>query len=342
MFDKRFLRQVLDSIVEDKPTKNSRVLIIDSMNTFIRNFSSVNTLNPAGHHIGGLVGYLRSVGYAIKTFRPTRVILVFDGHGSTVNKKNLYPEYKGNRNISRITNWDIFDDKSEESEAMSNQMTRLIQYLKQLPVSLVSIDKIEADDSIGLIANHYAAEEDCKTVTIMSADKDFYQLISDKIQVYSPIKKKVYKVNDVLEEFNVHPNNFLIYKALLGDNSDNLPGVRGLGPKKIIKLFPLNEQQEYKLEDIYKISEDNAKKSPMYAGILETKNQLNINYQLMNIREPNISDNSKEDIINLLNEEINSLNVGGFMVLYESDGLVNSIPNTHAWLSENFGSLILR
>ena len=216
MFDKKFLLQVLDSIVEDKPTKNSRILIIDSMNTFIRNFSSVNTLNPAGHHIGGLVGYLRSIGYAIKTFRPTRVILVFDGHGSTVNKKNLYPEYKGNRSISRITNWDIFDDKNEESEAMSNQMTRLIQYLKQLPVSLVSIDKIEADDSIGLIANHYAAEEDCKTVTIMSADKDFYQLISDKIQVYSPIKKKVYKVNDVLEEFNVHPNNFLIYKALLG------------------------------------------------------------------------------------------------------------------------------
>ena len=62
----------------------------------------------------------------------------------------------------------------------------------------------------------------------------------------------------------------------------------------------------------------------------------------MNIRKPNISDDSKEDIINLLNEEINPLNVGGFMVLYESDGLVNSIPNTHGWLSENFGSLILR
>jgi DNA polymerase-1 len=342
MFDKKFLLQVLDSIVEDKPTKNSRILVIDSMNTFMRNFSSVNTLNPAGHHIGGLVGYLRSIGYAIKTFRPTRVILVFDGHGSTVNKKNLYPDYKGNRSISRITNWDIFDDKDDESEAMGNQMTRLIQYLKQLPVSLVSIDKIEADDSIGLIANYYAADKNCKTVTIMSADKDFYQLINDKVQVYSPIKKKVYKVNDVLEEFNVHPNNFLIYKALLGDNSDNLPGVRGLGPKKIVKLFSLEGADEYKLEDIYKISADNAKKSPMHTSILEAQHQLNINYQLMNIREPNISDDSKEDIINLLNEEITSLNVGGFMVLYESDGLVNSIPNTHGWLSENFGSLILR
>ena len=67
MFDKKFLRQVLDSIVEDRPTKNSRILIIDSMNTFIRNFSSINSLNPAGHHIGGLVGYLRSIGYVIKS-----------------------------------------------------------------------------------------------------------------------------------------------------------------------------------------------------------------------------------------------------------------------------------
>ena len=80
----------------------------------------------------------------------------------------------------------------------------------------------------------------------------------------------------------------------------------------------------------------------MYASILEAKNQLNINYQLMNIREPNISDDSKEDIIDILNEEITPLNVGGFMVLYESDGLNNSIPSTHSWLSDNFGSLILR
>ena len=150
MFDKKFLNQIISSLGE-KPTRNSRVLIVDSMNTFIRSFSTVNLMNPAGHHIGGLVGYLRSVGYAVKTFRPTRVILVFDGLGSTNNKKNLYPQYKANRNTSRVTNWDIFENKVDESEAMVGQMTRLIQYLKQLPVTLISIDKIEADDSIGYI-----------------------------------------------------------------------------------------------------------------------------------------------------------------------------------------------
>jgi DNA polymerase-1 len=342
MFDKKFLSQLISTLGDDKPTRNSRILVVDSMNTFMRNFSTVNALNPAGHHIGGLVGYLRSVGYAIKMFRPTRVILVFDGTGSTQNKKNLYPDYKGNRNITRIMNWDVFDDKEEESDAMSGQMSRLIHYLKQLPVSLISIDKIEADDSIGLIAKHYENDPTCNEVTIMSADKDFYQLISEKVQVYSPTKRKTYKVNDVLEEFNVHPNNFLIYKALLGDASDNLPGIRGLGPKKILKMFDLSGESELDLDDIYEISEDNVGTSNLHGGILESKQQLKINYQLMNIRTPNISDESKEDIINSLNEEITPLNIGGFVMLYEADGLRNSIGNTHSWLAETFGSLILR
>jgi 5'-3' exonuclease len=341
MFDKQFLNQIINSLGE-KPTRNSRILVVDSMNTFIRSFSTINYMNPAGHHVGGLVGYLRSVGYAIKTFRPTRVILVFDGLGSTNNKKNLYPQYKGNRAITRITNWDMFDDKVSESEAMVSQMTRLIQYLQQLPVTLISIDKIEADDSIGLIAQHFEKDNTCNEVTIMSADKDFYQLISKKVSVYSPTKKKTYKVQDVVNEFGIHPNNFLLYKTIMGDASDNLPGVRGLGPKKIVKLFPLDEEQEYDLDDLLAICEDNEADNSMYSKVIEYKPQLKVNYQLMNLREPNISDENKKDIIESLNEEITNLNIGSFMMLYEADGLQNSIGNTHSWLAETFGSLILK
>lgn len=342
MFDKQFLNQMLNALGNDKPTRNSRILVVDSMNTFIRSFSTINLMNPAGHHIGGLVGYLRSVGYAIRTFRPTRVVLVFDGLGSTHNKKNLYPNYKKNRNISRITNWDMFDNKVDESQAMVDQMSRLIQYLQQLPVTLVSIDKIEADDSIGLITDYFEKDPLCKEITIMSADKDFYQLISEKTSVYSPTKKKTYKTKDIIEEFGVHPNNFLIYKTLLGDASDNLPGIKGLGPKKIVKMFPLDDESEYSIQDIYSICEDNLGSNGYYSSVLEYKHQLNINYQLMNLREPNISNENTNEIYRLLNEEITHLNLGGFMVLYESDGLQNAIGNTHSWLTEIFGSLILK
>ena len=341
MFDKKFLNQVINSLGE-KPTRNSRILVIDSMNAFMRSFSTVNLMNPAGHHIGGLVGYLRSVGYAIKTFRPTRVVLVFDGLGSTNNKKNLYPQYKGNRNITRITNWDIFENKDDESEAMVGQMTRLIQYLKQLPVTLISIDKIEADDSIGYIANHFENDKECKEVTIMSADKDFYQLISKKTSVYSPTKRKTYKVKDVLDEFGVHPNNFLLYKTIMGDQSDNLPGVKGIGPKKAVKLFALSDDIEYTLREIYEVCQDNIDGNALYGSVLDFKHQLDINYQLMNLRSPNISQSDQQAIFESLNEDINNLNIGGFLMLYETDGLKNSIGNTQGWLVETFGSLILK
>jgi hypothetical protein len=104
----------------------------------------------------------------------------------------------------------------------------------------------------------------------------------------------------------------------------------------------LSGESELDLDDIYEISEDNVGTSHLHGSVLEAKHQLKINYQLMNIRTPNISDESKEDIIGSLNEEITPLNIGGFVMLYEADGLRNSIGNTHAWLAETFGSLILR
>jgi 5'-3' exonuclease len=102
----------------------------------------INHINPDGHHIGGLTGFLKSIGYAIKMLEPTKVILVFDGVGGSNNKRNLYPDYKANRNKNRMTNYSIFSNKEEETESINNQMARLIQYLQCLPVSMICIDGI--------------------------------------------------------------------------------------------------------------------------------------------------------------------------------------------------------
>lgn len=340
MFSSKFLKEIVNS-PQQASQRDERVLIVDSMNTFIRSFSTINTINSDGQHIGGLIGYLKSIGFAIKLFRPTRVILVFDGKGNSNNKKNLYPDYKANRHQSKITNWEIFSNKEEESESMTNQMTRLIQYLKQLPVTLISIDKIEADDSIGFLVNQFEKDDICKEITIYSADKDFYQLLSNKTQIYSPTKKKVYKIDNILEEFGVHPNNYLLYKVLLGDQSDNVPGVRGMGPKKAVKLFSLRDEEEHSLEYLFETSKGNYDKNSLYGDVLRIKNQLNINYQLMNIRDPNISPEDTLNIKNSLKEKTEELNVGRFVYLCEIDGVSNHIsPNVHSWVTNNFGFLI--
>ena len=207
-------QKIFNSLKEEKLEENinSRVLLIDGLNTFLRAFTAIGWVNKDLSHIGGLTGFLRSLGYVIKLVRPTRVIVIFDGQGSSTNKRYIYPDYKANRGISRVTNWDSFESQQEESEAITNQLVRLIYYLKTLPLDLIVIDKIEADDVIGYITGKIDGE-----VTIMSSDKDYLQLVSDRVTIYSPIKKKFYDRDMVLTEYGVTPKNFLTQKILLGD-----------------------------------------------------------------------------------------------------------------------------
>jgi DNA polymerase I len=338
--DKDFLNTLLAELNSDKTTsKNSRVLIVDSMNTFLRSFSIIQHLNPNGHHVGGLVGYLKSVGYAIKLYRPTRVILVFDGQGNSTNKQYLYADYKANRKTNKVNNWKVFDTKAEESESMANQMGRLIEYLTQLPVSLIAIPKIEADDTVGYLCQKFEADPEVNEVTIMSADKDFLQLVSDKVQIYSPTKKKTYKTKDVLEEYMIHSHNFINYKLLMGDAGDNVPGVQGLGPKKLVKLFPeLLLPKQLELSDLLEKARQNESSNPLYTKVLQFERQLEINYKLMSLKDPNISDEDKRIIDDIIETPPPALNIGTFVEMTEIDQL-NERVNWQSWLIESFSSL---
>lgn len=330
---------LLSKVNNDQRNITDSVLIIDGLNTFLRAFCMINHINPAGAHIGGLTGFLKSVGYAIKILDPTKVIIVFDGVGGSNGKKYLYPEYKGNRGKTRMTNFSIFSSKEEESESINDQMARLIQYLQCLPISIICIDGIEADDTIGYLANKLEKFDATKEITIMSADKDFLQLISDKVQVYSPVKKKIYKPKDVLEEYKVSSYNFVNYKILMGDASDNLPGVTGLGPKKLLQLFPqFADEKNVTLEEILAEANEKIDKHQLYARIVERKHQLDINRQLIDLKTIPISLENIELIQQSFNKPY-EYNSSAFMQMYLGDKLGESIPNTPTWLNQIFGSL---
>lgn len=331
--------QLLSNINNNPRTAQDSILIIDGLNCFLRAFTMINHINQDGAHIGGLTGFLKSIGYAIKIIDPTKVVIVFDGIGGSNNKRNLYPDYKANRNKSRMTNYSIFSNKEEENEAINNQISRLIQYLKCLPVSIICIDGIEADDVIGYLAVKFENFALTKEVTIMSADKDFLQLTSDKTQVYSPIKKKIYKPEDVKTEYIVDHLNFINYKILMGDTSDNLPGVPGLGPKKLIKLFPiLNENRKISLDEIIEYSKTKINEHALYSSVIERSYQLSINMQLMDLQNIPISDENKREIQQNFNDQF-SLNKHVFMQMYLADHLEENIPNTSNWLNQIFGGL---
>jgi 5'-3' exonuclease len=328
---------LLSNVQPDFRKELSSILIIDGLNTFLRSFTMINHLNSDGHHIGGLTGFLKSIGYAIRMSDPTKVVVIFDGIGGSNARRNLYPEYKANRNSSRITNHNIFSSKDEESESINNQISRLIQYLQCLPVTVISIDGLEADDIIGYLANKFQAHDETQKVTIMSADKDFIQLVSDKVHCYSPTKKKIYTPKDVLEEFGVSSNNFLNYKILMGDTSDNIPGITGLGPKKLIKLFPeLIGDTKIELDEIISTSADKVDENKLYLAVVERRHQLSINHQLMSLNGSFLSPENKQLVKDAFNNSY-ELNIPIFLQLYHNDKLGESIPNTSSWLTQLFG-----
>ena len=330
---------LLANVTNDQRGVTDSILIIDGLNTFLRSFTMINHINSDGAHIGGLTGFLKSIGYAIKLIDPTKVVIVFDGIGGSNNRRNLYPEYKANRHKSRVTNYSIFNSKEEEDESISNQMERLIQYLQCVPLSLICIDGIEADDVIGYLANKFEAFDSTREVTIMSSDKDFLQLVSNKVKVYSPTKKKIYTHVEVLDEFKVSSFNFINYKILMGDTSDNIPGVNGLGPVKLLKMFPeLSSNIPLTLNEIIQKSAENVNEHVLYSRIVERKKQLDINSQLMDLKTVPLSPENEILIQNGFNS-FYKLNTHVFMSMYLVDKLGESIPNTSSWLNNTFGFL---
>ena len=226
----KLLDEVQEQGEQPQAKRHDKVLLIDGLNLFFRNFAMLNMVNPDGVHIGGLGGFFRSLGAMVRQTQPTSVYVVFDGAGSSTNRKNLLPEYKSERNLQRVTNWEVFEDLDEEHDSKVDQIVRVIQYLKLLPVKTTIIDKVEADDIIAVLSKRLVEKYD-STCFIVSSDKDFVQLVTDKIILYRPMEKEYYNASTVKEKFGCLSSNFILYKTLLGDNSDKIPGVKGLGVK---------------------------------------------------------------------------------------------------------------
>jgi 5'-3' exonuclease len=319
---------------------NDHIMVFDGLNTFIRSFGATPAYNEDGEHIGGITGFLYSVGKTVRDFKPSRCVIVFDGRGGSAKRKRIYGDYKANRaNKTRLRRHDHHDSTiEEEQESMRYQFSRLISYLDNLPVTFISMDGIEADDTIAYIAQMY--QETCKKITIVSTDRDFYQLVDDRIQVWSPIKKKMYDTQAVLDEFGVHPNNMVIYRSFTGDASDNIPGVNGIGPKTILKLVPeLADGNEFTVDDLFVKSKTNLSESKSYQKILDNSLIIEQNYQLMNIKLLDIPAATASKIRGIMEQPISSLNRAEFQRLFYEDKMWAIMKNLPDWLNNTWLSL---
>ena len=311
---------------------NDHVLLVDGFNTFIRSFSVNPSLNEDGAHVGGLVGFLKSIRYTINKFKPTRCVIVFDGKNSSKPRQKIFPQYKAGRKIrsrlNRLVNWR--GAPHDERESMALQLRRLVEYLECLPLTIVSIDNLEADDIMSYICNLVLKESQ---FTIMSADKDFYQLVDKRVKLYSPTKKILYDRATIKKEFGVYPQNVLTCRVVDGDKSDDIPGVRGIGVKTLIKEFPLLvEDREFNTKDLLDMAKSrNTRISKM---IQDSELIIKRNYLLMQLGDPNIKNQTKLKIGDSVREMVPKLVKYQLQTLFVKDKLWGQIPNFDNWLTE--------
>ena len=245
-----------------------KLFLIDGMAIIYRaHFAMIKNplLTRDGRHTSAIFGFLNSILKMIKDEKPDYLAIVLDSKAKTF-RHDLFTEYKANR--------------QKMPEELAEQLSPLYDILNKMNIPLVSLDGYEADDLIGTIAKE--AESDNFETYIMTGDKDMMQLVSDRVFVYSPGNRfkptTTYTSEKVIDKWGVSPKQFIDYLAMVGDSSDNVPGIDGIGAKTAVKLI-----HEYNtLEEILERGHESSNKR-VREGILNGKDLAYLSKKLVTI-----------------------------------------------------------
>lgn len=300
----------------NNPFEDKKVLIVDGLNTFFRSVSTMNDITLGGHPMGGLRGTLYSINYAMKQTGAERCIVVFDGKGGSQYRRKMFKEYKENRRtIGPKT-----PDEQAVSDNYKDQLRRLIQYLNCFPVLQIIENAIEADDVIAYISQVLVDSYNVDSVYIMSSDKDFLQLVNEDIFVWSPTKKKLYDRDLVKSEYGVIPENIIWFRCFTGDASDNVPGIKGIGPKTVLDLPEITENPI-----LYEDIQEFVKSSTVKKWKNISLDELERNYKLMQLESSIISGNTRLSILKKLENFDLSYNLKELLNMVDIDGTMLSV-----------------
>ena len=195
------------------------LVLIDGSSYLYRAFYALPGLTaPSGQPTGAIYGVLMMLHKLIKDERPNLLGIVFDAPGKTF-RHELFPEYKANR--------------ARTPEDLIIQIEPLLAAIENLGLPLMRVNGVEADDVIGTLAKE--AEQRGMNTLIATSDKDFTQLVSDKITLLDTMKNRLTDRSGVIEKFGLPPEQIIDFLTLSGDASDNIPGVPTVGPKTAVK-----------------------------------------------------------------------------------------------------------
>jgi len=197
----------------------SPLILVDGSSYFFRAFHALPPLtNSKGQPTGAIFGVVNMVKRLIKDYQSERVAVVFDAKGKTF-RDEWYPDYKAHRPPMPVE--------------LSSQFKPMLDLLSAMGLPLLIVDGVEADDVIGTLARQ--ATEEGQAVVISTGDKDMAQLVNQHVTLINTMTNQVLDIDHVKEKFGVTPEQIIDYLSLIGDTSDNVPGVAKCGPKTAVK-----------------------------------------------------------------------------------------------------------
>jgi DNA polymerase-1 len=202
------------------PSKpNSPFILVDGSSYLFRAFHALPELtNSQGLQTGAIYGVLNMLRKLVDTYQPEYMAVVFDAKGKTF-RDELYPQYKAHR--------------PPTPPELSSQVAPLLELVRATGLPMLQVPGVEADDVIGTLAEQ-ATEVGWKTV-ISTGDKDLAQLVNGQVSLINTMNDSCMDEQGVLDKFGVEPGQIIDYLSLVGDSSDNIPGIPKVGPKTAAK-----------------------------------------------------------------------------------------------------------
>ena len=205
----------------------NRLLIVDGHNLLFQMFFGMPSkiIGAQGNAIQGVIGFVGAINRLLNDFSPTHLIVMFDGEKDNP-RKSILEEYKANR----IDYSEVADDENPFT-----QLPYIYEALDYMGIKHTETTDCETDDVIAAYALTYGGENE---VLISSFDSDYFQLITDNVKVirYRGKSTQICDTEYIRAKYGVEPSSYLDFKCLVGDTSDNIPGIRGIGPKTAAKL----------------------------------------------------------------------------------------------------------
>lgn len=256
------------------------IFLIDGSAYIFRAYHAIGGLsNSKGFPTGAIFGFTNMIMKTLRDKTPSRIAVIFDAPGPTFRHER-YPAYKANR--------------PEAPQDLKAQIPKILELVQAYRLPMLSITGFEADDVIATLTRRARSLD--WNVIVVSADKDLTQLVCDGVTMWDPQKDALYDAKGVKDKFGVLPEQMLDYLSLVGDSSDNIPGVRGIGPKTATSLIQefgslheiydqLDKISKPKLKESLTVNKDNAFLSRELAT-LDNNVSLEIDIHNLVMREP--------------------------------------------------------